>query len=197
MMMKRGQALLVLDIINEIVHPDGVYAKEGYFEQVENNGVIENTKKLIHAAREKDIPIIYVVVGFSENYVECPESSTVFSLAKRHNLLKLNTWGTQIFPEIAPQENDIILVKNRVSPFYQTNLDLILKQLDVDSLLLTGVSTEYVILSTAAEAHDRDYISFVFEDATAAVDEETHQAALKLLTRKSTVLTVEKFLTSE
>ncbi|MBD8513643.1 cysteine hydrolase [Photobacterium sp. WH77] len=197
MMMKSGQALLVLDVINEIVHPDGKYAKEGYFTQVERTRLIENTQKLIHAARENDIPIIYVVVGFSQNYVECPESSSVFSLAKRNELLKINTWGTQVYADISPRDGDIILVKNRVSPFYQTNLDLILRQLNIKSLLLTGVSTEFVVLSTAADAHDRDYSSFVFEDATAAVDEETHLAALKLLANKATVLSVENFLTSE
>lgn len=193
MIMSDRKALLVLDLINEIAHPKGGYAQEGYFNQISKRKVLENTAKAISQARENKIPVIYVIVGFSENYVECPINSPVFNLAKKEGLLKLNMWGTQVHKLIKPKEKDIMIVKNRISPFYQTNLNLILGQLNIDTLLLTGVSTEFVIFSTVSDAHDRDYKVIVLEDATAASGKDRHEAAIKLLSRRAEILSVDEF----
>ncbi len=85
----------------------------------------------------------------------------------------LGSWGTQVHDDLRPEPGESIVVKHRVSPFYGTNLDLLLRKRSVDTLLLAGVSTDLVVLSAAREAHDRDYRVEVLEDATAARSKRT------------------------
>lgn len=184
------KALLVLDLINEIIHPDGQYASHGYLEQAERRHVLENTAVAIRRARAAGIPVIYVVVGFSPSYVEWPAHSPVFAEAKRDRRIILGEWSTRIHDSIAPLVGEPVVSKHRISPFYQTNLELLLRQYGVDTLLLTGVSTEFVVLTTALEAHDRDFQVVVLEDATTSSTDELHDAAVKLLARVARVTSV-------
>ncbi|NBE50615.1 cysteine hydrolase family protein [Streptomyces boluensis] len=183
-------ALLVLDLINEIVHPDGKYAADGYYAEARDRGVIEHTAEAIARARAAGIPVIYVVVGFSDNYAQWPASSPVFEKAKADERLLLGTWATQVHEALAPAPGEPVVAKHRISPFHGTNLEVLLRTQEIDTLLLTGVSTELVVLTTAQAAHDRDYRVRVLEDATLAGDAEIHEAALKVLSRIATVTTV-------
>ena len=190
MTMQNKSALLVLDLINEIVHPRGKYANEGYLAQVIARRVLENTALAIDRARIAGIPVIYVVVGFSETYAECPKNSPVLSIAKQDQRLILGTWATQIHDSLKVAKGEQIVSKNRVSPFFQTNLDLLLRTHSVDTVLLTGVSTEFVILATAMSAHDLDYNVVVLEDATSSSNDERHRAALTILGRIAKISSV-------
>ena len=188
--MQNKKALLVLDLINEVVHPEGKYAAEGYYEQVRQRHVLQNAEAALRQARVSGMPVIFVVVGFSESYVECPDNSPVFGMAKKEKRITLGTWGTEVFSTLKPMPSEPVVVKNRINPFFQTNLDLVLRQLQVDTLVLCGVSTEFVILSTAMAAHDRDYNVIVLEDATASSTEELHAAALKIAARTASIRSV-------
>lgn len=183
-------ALLVMDLINEIVHPDGKYAADGYGAQARERGVLARAADAIARARAADIPVIHVVVGFSPGYPEWPATSPVFEKAKDDGRLLLGTWATQVHEALAPRPGEPVVVKHRVSPFHGTNLDILLRTAGVDTLLLTGVSTELVVLTAAQAAHDRDYRVRILEDATLAGDAEIHDAALKILSRIATVTTV-------
>ena len=192
--MTQQRALLVLDLINEIIHPNGKVASHGYAEQVQRRHVVDNAAAAIAHCRSLGIPVIYVIVGFSESYVEWPSNSPIFFDAKERQTITLGTWATEVHERLTPLDHEPIVVKHRVSPFFQTNLELILRQLAVDTLLLVGVSTEFVILSTAREAHDRDFTVVVLEDATAASSDEMHNAALAVIKRTAVVCTVDDAL---
>ncbi|MFD6619829.1 cysteine hydrolase family protein [Streptomyces albidoflavus] len=185
-----SRALLVLDLINEIVHPDGKYAAEGYHRQAVERRVIEHAADAIARARAAGIPVIYVVVGFTEGYPEWPPGSPVFTKAKPDERLLLGSWATQVHDALAPLPGEPVIAKHRISPFYGTDLEVLLRTQGIDTLLLTGVSTELVVLTTAQAAHDRDYRVEVLQDATLAGDAEVHEAALKVLSHISTVTTV-------
>ncbi|MGW1273007.1 cysteine hydrolase family protein [Streptomyces sp. NPDC002491] len=187
-------ALLVLDLINEIVHPDGKYAADGYGAQARERGVLVAAAEAIRRARAADIPVIYVVVGFSPGYPEWPAGSRVFEKAKDDGRLVLGSWATQVHDALAPRPGEPVVVKHRVSPFHGTNLEVLLRTAGVDTLLLAGVSTELVVLAAAQAAHDRDYRVRVLEDATLAGDAGIHDAALQILSRISTVTTVAEAL---
>ncbi|WP_432721113.1 cysteine hydrolase [Jeongeupia wiesaeckerbachi] len=188
------KALLVLDFINEIVHPDGQYASHGYADQARRRGVLENTAVALERARAAGIPVIFVVVGFSSSYAEWPAGSPVFKEARDGGRIVLGSWSTQVHDALAPLPHEAIVAKHRISPFYQTKLELLLRQYNVDTLLLAGVSTEFVILSTALEAHDRDYQVVVLEDATTSSQDDYHDAAIKLAARVATISTVAQAL---
>jgi nicotinamidase-related amidase len=185
-------ALLVLDLINEIVHPDGKYGAEGYAHQVAERRVLENSARAIEKARASGTPVVYVVVGFSSAYAEWPAGSPVFHAARDDRRLELGTWATAVHDAVKPADGEPVITKHRLSPFHGTSLEMTLRNLGVDTLLLTGVSTDMVILATARDGHDRDFRIKVLEDATAADNDEMHQAALTVIGRAAEITTVDQ-----
>jgi nicotinamidase-related amidase len=141
------------------------------------------TRAMIAKARAAGAPIGYVRIGFSPDYRECPPNSPVFSRARSAGMFKLGTWGTEVHPDLAPQPGDFDIVKHRVSPFYGTSLEPILRTHGVTHLVLSGVSTNGVVHSGAREAHDRDYACTVLEDCCAGATTDEHETALRSVGR--------------
>ena len=180
--------LLVMDMINDLVHPDGAGAKT-YVPKCRARGVYENTKLAIRRAREAGAMIGYVRVGFSPDYRECPPNSPVFSRARDNGLFKLGEWGTAVYEEFAPQAGDADIVKHRVSPFYATSLVPLLSARGIRRLVLSGVSTNGVVQAAAREGHDRDFQCVVLEDCCAGATDEEHDFALAGVRRFAAVET--------
>ncbi|MBY6092560.1 cysteine hydrolase family protein [Maritimibacter alkaliphilus] len=180
--------LLVMDMMNDLVHPDGM-GGTSYVPLCEARGVYDNTKLAIRRAREAGIMVGYVRVGFSPDYAECPPGSPVFSKAKENGVFTLGSWGTQVFDGFAPQEGDPDIVKHRVSPFYGTKLEPLLRAQGVKRLILCGVSTNGVVSAAVREGHDRDYACVVLEDCCAGATSEEHDFALAGLRRYAQITT--------
>lgn len=191
--MTRRPALLVLDLINEIAHPDGKY-NDVCLDQIESRDVLGHARRAVDLARERGIPVVYVVVGFSPGLPDWSPVSPLFGEAADGDRLILGTWGTEVHDSLKPEAHDPVIAKRRINPFLGTHLELTLRTLGVDTLLLTGVTTDLVILSTAREAHDLDFHVEVLEDATATSSPELHEAALTLIRRTAEVTTVEAAL---
>lgn len=192
--MPGSPALVILDMINEILHPRGAYAAHGYAEQAARHGVLERAATAAARARARGIPVIHVVVGFSADFAEAPRRSPVFATAVDEGALVLHTWGTRAHDAVTPEPGESVVVKRRVSPFYGTDLDLVLRTRGVDTLLLAGVSTDLVVLAAAREGHDRDYRVQVLADATVSADDALHDAAITLIGRTAQVVTVDEAL---
>lgn len=180
--------LLVMDMMNDLIHPDGVNAKT-YVVQAKARNLYANTVQAIAAARAAGVPVGYVRVGFSPDYRECPPASPIFSKARDNGLFKLGTWGTEVLPEFAPQPGDFDIVKHRVSPFYGTSLEPILRAQGIGRLVLSGVSTNGVVQAAAREGHDRDYAITLLEDCCCGATEDEHNFALAGLRRFAEVST--------
>ncbi|MGB8365539.1 MAG: cysteine hydrolase family protein [Rhizomicrobium sp.] len=178
----KAAMLLVMDMLNDLVHENGGGAKT-YVPLMKERNVLARTKAAIDKARTAGILIGYVRVGFSPDYRECPPNSPIFSRARDAGTFKLGTWGTEIHPDIAPHAEDFDIVKHRVSPFYGTSLEPILRARGVNGLFLCGVSTNGVVHTGAREAHDRDYACTVLEDCCAGATADEHESALRCLTR--------------
>ena len=175
--------LILLDLINDIVDEKGKLAVHGYPAFLKTHGVIEAVNTAIVKARAKQIPIIFVRVGFSPDYRECPDGSPLFGPAKKFGALGLGSWATEIHPSIQKRESDFLITKHRVSPFYATSLPAILHTLQADTLLLGGVATDLAVQTTARDAHDRDYRVVVLQDLCGAGDEDTHASTMHSLTK--------------
>ena len=173
---------LVMDMMNDLVAEDGFNAKT-YGVQVKDRGVLENTRAAIASARAAGALVGYVRVGFSPDYREAPEVSPIFSGARKNGIFQLGTKGTEVHPSIAPHQGDFDIVKHRVSPFYATSLEAILRANKVERIVMCGVSTNGVVHSGAREAHDRDYEVVVLEDCCAGVTPEEHMHAIACLGR--------------
>jgi nicotinamidase-related amidase len=174
---------LVLDMENDLVHAEGPNGKAAYGEQVRSRKIIENTRRAIDKARAAGLPIGFVRVGFSPDYRECPPNSPIFSGARKNGIFKLGEWGTEVHPDLGKQPGDFDIVKHRVSPFYSTNLEAILRAKGVKRIYCSGISTNAVVQATVREGHDRDYEMVVIEDGCCGLSLEEHENAMKGLTR--------------
>jgi nicotinamidase-related amidase len=180
---------LVLDMENDLIAEEGPNGKGPLGTQVRGRGIIPKTAAAIAKARAAGLPIGYVRVGFSPDYREAPATSVIFSGARQHGLFKLGTWGTEVHKDLAPQPGDFDIVKHRVSPFYATSLEAILRAHGIQRIFCSGVSTVAVVQGCARDAHDRDYLVTVLEDCCACPAQEDHEAAIRVLQRFATFTT--------
>jgi len=174
---------LVLDMMNDLVHAGGPNGKAAYGEQVRSRRVLENTRRAIDKARAAGVPVGFVRVGFSSDYRECPPNSPIFSGARKNGIFKLGTWGTEVHADLGQQAGDFDIVKHRVSPFYGTTLEPILRAHGITRIVCSGISTNAVVQATVREGHDRDYEIVVIEDACCALSADEHEGAMKNLQR--------------
>lgn len=188
----RKSLFLVMDMTNDLVSETGASAAS-YGVQVCERNVLENTARAIAAARRAGVPVGFVRIGFSSDYRECPRASPIFSKARDNGLFKLGTQGTAVHPALAPQELDFDIVKHRVSPFYGTSLEPILRANGIEQLILCGVSTNGVVHSGARDAHDRDYECIILEDCCAGASVNEHEYAIACLGRYATITTSKTF----
>lgn len=170
--------LLVLDMINDTVNVDGPAGITALGKQVAVQGIISKTAAVIKRARKAGILIGYVRVGFSVDYKECSRVSPVFGPLIGSGLYKLGGWGTQVHPELRPEPQDFDIIKTRVSPFYGSQLDPILRAHRIARLYVCGASTSGVVQAALREGHDRDYECFIIEDCCCASSIEEHQSTI-------------------
>lgn len=185
---------LVLDMMNDIVHPDGPNGK-GFGAQAAERGIIPKTRATIAKARAAGVRIGFVRVGFSADYREAPAPEKAFSRfvrARKAGIFKLGGWGTEVHEALRPAEGDFDFVKHRVSPFFGTNLDLVLRANGIERIYLSGVSTNAVVQATVREGHDRDYECILIEDCCSAASAEEHAQAVATLASFCAVTTSDK-----
>jgi len=192
---KMKKLLLVIDFINDIVDANGKLGAN-FAPFIQKHAVLQHANQAIAHARKQDILIAHVKVGFSHNYVECPLHSPIFGSAKKFGALLLNTWGTEFHPDIDVQPQDHVLVKHRVSSFYNTDLECVLRAHRIEEIIITGVSTDMAVELATREAHDRDYIVTVLKDACGAHSAEKHQASIDNLSRVAQIKTVDEWIKS-
>lgn len=174
---------LVLDMMNDLVHADGPNGKAAYGEQVRERNIVARTRVAIDKARAAGVPVGFVRVGFSPDYRECPPDSPIFSGARRNGIFKLGEWGTQTHPDLGQREEDFDIVKHRVSPFYATSLEAILRAKGITRIYCSGISTNAVVQAMVREGHDRDYEMVVLEDCCCGLSTEEHEIAVKSFQR--------------
>jgi nicotinamidase-related amidase len=181
--MEQNTALLVMDMQTSILG-----------NLPNSTPVISKVVKAIAAARKKEIPIIYVTVGFRKNAPEISASNKSFSASKqRFTSVSPEQW-LQIHPDVAPRANDLVVTKRRISAFTGSDLEVVLRAQHIQHLVLTGVATSGVVLSTIREAADKDYRLTVLSDACADSDEEIHRVlTTKVFPRQAEVVTVEEW----
>ena len=174
---------LVLDMQNDLIHEDGASGKSPLGEQVRSREIIARTAAAIDKARSKGIPVAFVRVAFSDDHREANPNSQVFGPIARNGILKMNAWGGQVHAALAPQAGEWDIVKHRVSPFYQTKLELLLKREGIERIYCSGVSTQAVVQATVRDAHDRDFDVVLLEDCCASPSAEEHANSVASIAR--------------
>jgi nicotinamidase-related amidase len=184
-MASSGQALLVMDVQNGIVER----FEDGSAE------LLERLQQAIAAAREASIPVVYVRVGFRDTGREISARNRAFSAVAERGGMGENDEGTQVHAALAPEPGDPIVLKKRVSAFAGSDLEVLLSGLGADSLVLTGIATSGVVLSTLRQAADRDYDLTVLADGCLDSDDEVHRVLTeKVFPRQAEVISVEEWV---
>jgi nicotinamidase-related amidase len=162
---------------------------------VDKEALLDRVKRLAEAARNSGAMVIHVVVSFQLGYPEVSGQNSVFSNLKAAGLLALGDPWVEIYPELTPQPGDVVVRKQRVSAFTGTNLDMILRSNNIDTLLLTGILTQGVVLSTLRHAADMDYRAVVVADGCSDKDPEVQRVLMeKIFPFQARVATVEEVI---
>ncbi|HTB61884.1 MAG TPA: isochorismatase family cysteine hydrolase [Polyangia bacterium] len=171
-------ALLVMDYQSEVVAMLGERAA----------AALERTGGLIAAARKADVTVIYVVVAFRPGYPELNQRNASFAAVAQSGRFVLGTAGADVAPALRAAEGEVVVVKHRVSAFAGTDLEMVLRAKGIDTLVLCGIATSGVVLSTARHAADADYRLVIVGDCCADRDDEVHRVLTeKVFVRQATV----------
>ena len=176
----KNTALLVMDMQAGIVAmlPDSA-------------AILSNVAKAIAIARDREIPVIYVTVGFREGTPEISANNKTF-FASRERFASVDmAQFMQVHDDLKPQAGEVTVAKRRVSAFTGSDLEVILRAYGIQHMVLTGIATSGVVLSTVREASDKDYRLTVLADCCADGDAEVHRVLTeKVFPRQADVLTV-------
>jgi nicotinamidase/pyrazinamidase len=159
------KALLIIDMLNDFIRENGkLYIGDGG-----RKIILPIQKELERFRKEKD-PVFYICDHHRPDDKE-------FNLFSPHCLP--GTEGAGIIEELTPLKNDFVIYKRRYSGFFQTDLDITLREEGISKLELVGVCTNICILYTAASARMLNYKVTVLKDAVASFDQEAHDFSLK------------------
>jgi nicotinamidase-related amidase len=182
-------ALLVIDMQHDFVDPDGVFAGLGGDLSV-YPPLIERLTGLIEAARTRNVPLVYtqhlMLTGLKSESPAQLRFNLRISLERTGVAAPLRytvagTWGAEIIPSLCPQEGEPIVTKHRSSGFWGTDLDMLLRSSGIETVLITGSTTEGCVESTARDALFNDYYVVVVEDCVGSDDSLQHDASLSVM----------------
>ena len=177
-------ALLVMDVQRSIV--DRFAHDAGYLARL---------ARAIDAARAAGLRVVYVTVEFRKGYPEVSARNKSFAALTQNPRLSAGDPETAIHPAVAPAPGDLVVTKRRVSAFSGSDLEVLLRAANIDTLVLTGIATSGVVLSTLRQAADLDYRIVVLADACLDGDPEVHRVLTeKVFPRQADVLTVDAWV---
>jgi nicotinamidase-related amidase len=162
-----------------------------------SEGFMDRAASVVKAARKAGMPVIHVQVGFRPGLPEVSSRNKLFAALKanpQHQQLFLGPAGV-IHPALGPEAEDIVVTKHRVSAFSGSDLEMLLRAKEIDTVVLFGIATSGVVLSTLTEAFDLDYRIVVVGDCCADRDAELHDALLnKYFASRGEVLMAAEFV---
>ncbi|XGV95219.1 MAG: cysteine hydrolase family protein [Leptolyngbya sp. BL-A-14] len=175
----RSTALLVIDFQEDIFKGEPL-------QTVGSADVLPKAKNVLSATRTAGLPIIHTKEVHRKEMVDFGRE-----LDGTEPVHCLETWaGTDFHPDLSPQDGEFTITKRRYSAFFATDLDLLLRGLKIDTLVIMGTLTDVCVHYTTVDAHQHDYFVYVIEDCCMGSDREAHQAALnaiKYLQRKALI----------
>lgn len=158
---------------------------------------LKRASGVLTAARKAGMTVIHVQVGFRQGLPEVSSRNKLFAALKanvQHQQLFQGAAGA-IHPALGPEAEDIVVTKHRVSAFTGTDLEMLLRAKEIETLVLFGIATSGVVLSTLLEAFDSDFKTVVISDCCADRDMEMHNLLLsRLFAQRGEVLSADEFV---
>jgi gluconolactonase len=173
-------ALLILDLQNDVIGAEGAFAGSGSPAHAESQNVVANVRRLADAARKAGAAVIHVhhfgSVGATSD-ADSAQNAGLWKGVREVNALVKGSWGAQPVPGLEPQDGDIVIEKQRVSAFFGTPLDVKLRGLGVQTVIVTGAWTNMSVESTIRYGADLGYEMVLCKDGTSTVSAEWQKAA--------------------
>ena len=158
---------------------------------------ISAAAKAAEFARENKFLLVHVGLGFSEGHPELPDFESPFTMAKKNNLFVKGS-PTAEFSASVKKPGELTVYKQRIGAFSENHLDLLLRSKKIEHVVLFGLTTSGIVLSTFTRAFDLNYRIVVLKDACYDRDPEVHRVLTeKVFSRLATVQTVEEFITAQ
>jgi len=155
--------------------------------------ILPNAAKVTETARKNKFLVLHVGVGFEPGYPEVGSKNSTFSMVKERGIFVKGSESAQIHPAIF-KDGETIIYKQRYSAFSENSLHMILRASGIESLVLFGISTSGIVLSTLRQAFDLDFKCTVIKDACFDKDPEVHRVLTeKIFTSQAGVVTAEEF----
>lgn len=158
-------ALLIIDMQNDFLLPGAPAEIPGAIK------IVPAVKKLLDFCRERKIPVFHVIRHYRYDGSDI-ENFRREGFLQNARYLVPGTSGAEILSELKPAEGEYIIVKPRFSAFFCTELELILKRIKIDDIVICGVQYPNCIRATALDSVSYDYNTTVITDATAGADDE-------------------------
>lgn len=163
----------------------------------QERNVGQAAKSVLEAARKNGILVIHVAIDYQPAFFS-PKNKFL----QKIRIPILSAPGVdvgellEIVDEVKPVGDEPVILKPRMNPFFGTALDSMLRSRDIDTVVLMGVATEYVVEAAARHAADADYRVIVLEDCCAAFSDEAHRVALDIMDHLATIATSADFIGS-
>ena len=173
-------ALLVIDPQRDFLHPDGDIFCGVTSDGSDSSAVIERINDVVALARDQDVPIIW---SKERHRADGSDRGTELMWEDATHTT-CGTWGEDLVDDLAVDTDalgpaEYVVEKRRYNLFHGTDLDHLLRHFDIDTVILTGVTTSVCVHYTAQGALERDYVFRTVEDCTADETEELHEAGLR------------------
>ncbi len=174
-------AILIIDMLNDFVDEKGALTCPGA------RPLVPNLQRILNWVRKRegdDIQIVHIQEAHRKNDAD-------FRVRPLHAVD--GTWGSDFIPELYPEDNEYVVKKRRHSGFAHTDLDLYLREENIDTVVVTGVWTNVCVRSTATDALANAYKVISLSDGCASKTEEMHEYGLKDLSIFSKVMTIDEY----
>ena len=181
-------ALLIIDMQRDFC------ARGGFGEALGNDvtptmSIVPTVKKILDTAREAGMFVIHTREGHRPDMTDCPpaklrRSKAIGQDGPMGRILIRGEVGHDIVEDLTPLDGEPIIDKPGKGSFYKTDLELILQNRGIESLIVCGVTTHVCVHTTIREANDRGYECLMMEDGTAAFDQRDQEASIRMINQQ-------------
>lgn len=182
-------ALIIIDMQRDFCAPGGFGEKLGNDIEL-TRATIPNIEKVLEKARELGMFVVHTREGHRPDLSDCPptklkrskmQGAGIGDVGPMGRILVRGEYGHDIVDELKPIEGEVIIDKPGKGSFYETDLELILKNKGITHLFVTGVTTHVCVQSTLRDANDRGFECLMLEDCAAAFDPKDHEDSIRMI----------------
>jgi gluconolactonase len=174
----KASALVIQDLQNDVIIEGGAFADSGAPAHATSQNVVANVAGLADRCRELGVPVIHIWYIVEPGATGLKQNAPLFQGVKDANALVRGSWGAAPVDGLEPKDGDHIVEKMRMNGFFQTRLDVLLRGLGVENLIVSGAWTNMSIEHTARHGADAGYNVVVVSDGTSTTGDEWQNAAL-------------------